>query len=151
MSGWAVSHRISERAVIDLLRSQTKKPAAIIVIGGNDEATEKVTAALGQSVGINPYAIHELSGVVGVDVISDEVFQVNRFLLVNFVRGASSMRGFRHAVVQRLRAVGAKTVAIVWVKGDPTRDNPNAHEVDEALRSNPPTIDDADYLFTIEP
>lgn len=151
MSGWTISHQISEAAAIDLMRAQVKKPVAVIVIGGNDEVTEKVTVALCQSVGCGHGYVHELTGTVEVDAIRDATFQTHSFVFVNLIHGSSSAHGFRHAVVQRLRAVGAKTIIIVRAKGDPMRDNPNTNAVNEALCQNPPTLDGVDYIFTLEP
>lgn len=148
---WVVQHKIPEREALDLIRSKTKTPVAIILVGGNDESIAKVAKAIGMSLCTNLYNFYEVLEPASLIMLPQDMFRINHFAIVKILRGYSSARKFRHEVVQALRDRGASTIVMLHIKGDPEHDNANACAVNEELRQHPPTVDGIDYLFALEP
>lgn len=159
MSKWSATIPISKYGgVIDAIRYDGRRivlPAAAIIIGGNDETLEKVTDELTSAVSL--YKVQEISCEADLDAIPDDLLRnftggmMYHCLFIRLIRGSSVNHSLRHKTVEKVKALGAEKVTMVWVKGDPECDNPNARAVDEALRKNPPNVDGIDCLLTWEP
>lgn len=149
--GWTIQHKIPEHEALDFIRSKTKTPVAIILVGGNDENIEKVAKAVGMSLCTSLYNFYEVIEPASLIMLPQNIFCIDHFAIVEILRGYSSARKFRHEVVQALRDRGAKTIVMLHIEGDPEHDNANACAVNEELHRQPPTVDGIDYLFTLEP
>lgn len=150
VDNWTTIKEVSELEAVKELRSMLKAPSAIVLLSGNDMTMELAATELGQMLGVFPYEIHEFSGLDSLRTFPKQIFATNQYIIVSLIRGASTSHEFRHEAIRTLRNAGAKEVAVIWIKGNPERDNHTATMVNDALRRDPPTADGIEHFFTVK-
>lgn len=146
--GWTIKHPISEKEIISLLRGGIKPPLAVLLLGGNDRNKDIIANALFQKIG---GMLQLISNREGISAITPESFQHYQTMYVSLIQGTSASHELRHLTVQQLRQSGVNTIAAIWVKGDPKRNDADSQVTDDALLRNPPNVDGIEYLFEVEP
>lgn len=151
MSGWTITHQIPEPALLDMLHKKTKRPLALVVMGGDDWLIAQVSAEVTKVLSSDMLGeVHSVDSLEGIGAIPDCSFELDQFIVVNLIHGSACEPHFRHMVMDRLRRLGAKTVALIWIKGVSSRTKLNAVAADEALRGSQLFADNIDYLITLE-
>ena len=141
------SHPVLVAEITNTLKQVTKKPLAVLLIGGNDERKEQVAAEIVGEIG---GANYEVVCSASIPRLTPAIFYDRQTALIDLINGTSSSYSFRSRVIQQLRASSAETIAAVWVKSSP-HDNHNSASVNKALDDAPPTAEGIEYLFEVEP